>query len=133
MTFTISARYQKDDDYGKHIFITNPVREKEGYKILQKLHKFLDSKFGGDVFLPVFCNTDLSYGTVRCSKSTLMGCVKPRDTVKITFKIKQFKNKQDKTCIICELTGLQVTKKYVPVEMEDVECDLSMLDMNDFD
>ena len=67
MSISVTARFQKKDDYRNNIFMCSEAKEPKSYAWCSKAYPKLKEKF--DTFLPLYLNEDHEYARLQVRNS----------------------------------------------------------------
>ena len=120
-----NIRFQKYDQYGSAVFISNAKKETKTYNKLKNYYEQLSGKFP-DTYLPIYYSETLQYATVKL-KTKFQQCMpknlERNDVYDIKFEIRSGKNTETgKVYVSC------IPKKCKLVSKAVVEGDLVDLD-----
>jgi len=91
-----NLRFQKFDQYGSAVFISNAQKEPKAFKKLKKYYEQLAEKFP-ETYLPIYHSETLQYSTLKL-KTKFQECMPKKlernDVYNIRFEIRSGKNSE---------------------------------------
>jgi len=118
----LQLRYQKTDEYNNICFISNDMKDKKAYELLQKYYKQLNKQFP-DLYLPIYYNEKFKYATIRFKYLPAGLNLNKNDVCSIKFNVKK-RSKDDKTFINCVCKHIEVVERAVEEDTDEQTIEL---------
>ena len=118
MSITITARFQKQDQFGSQVFIASQSKEEDSFNVIKGFTEKLKG-LNLTTFLPVYHSDNNPYCTIRFKHFKNKVKLNPRDTYKIQFSFRKL-TRDDKEYINCYVESIELIAKAPEIDFGEV-------------